>query len=736
MNLINKKERIDKQQVNDLIHCKVSLFKNDLIEQLRRLLDSELIDSNNLFESITTNLKELNDQRSRSLINKRKFSSSEDEEQDKLDSNSNSLESNDKLDSHEQTLNLNKILNNWTTNEEEKKDQETNLECNEKLINEKDVITSLNNHHHFNNNHHLLSPVASSKQQLSESIEKSFNETFSCLNGISVQLIGNIRLQLNTSSLDRSSLDNNLDSKLDKLDKQLISNDLLMISENNKNDKQTTTSLSAKLNSGGNDKMKEIDLECKEEDELKSKNFNIDKLIKDENKSSSRTFGLFLSNELNSSSKEFKNEFNNNKEMISKNQQLINQQLSASNDSSSSTISAISINDLHQNTQQQQQQQKLNFESKRRSSDSTTASASSDRDSLTPPNRKHLKTENNLNLSLNNNLNLLNSINNTINLNLSPYHLSPSLPQQHQQLNDILSPSETICYKTKKSNYLKLESNKKHDDKISTISYHKKFNPLTPPKTTTNSSNNSSTSSCSTGSSLTAINRSNQNQIRKPVTSSSSNENIASNLKMKKILKSYQDMASSSLNGPEYYENLAMIGNCYQKCNFKTLDPITAKIASAASSFLNNGGAAPDTQLLMNELIKLQLNRSEDSRSEITSLSINNLDNYLAKKSELIHNESPSNLRSKKSLDSENGKLSSTFLENERISCFNVGGEQRLCLPQILTTVLRTFTLRDINNVCDQFQIFCSRCNTEQLNMLKAASILPPGKPLSSSFFF
>jgi hypothetical protein len=40
-----------------------------------------------------------------------------------------------------------------------------------------------------------------------------------------------------------------------------------------------------------------------------------------------------------------------------------------------------------------------------------------------------------------------------------------------------------------------------------------------------------------------------------------------------------------------------------------------------------------------------------------------------------------------------------TLLEGESISCFVVGGEKRLCFPQILTTVLRPFSLPQINQV-------------------------------------
>lgn len=46
-----------------------------------------------------------------------------------------------------------------------------------------------------------------------------------------------------------------------------------------------------------------------------------------------------------------------------------------------------------------------------------------------------------------------------------------------------------------------------------------------------------------------------------------------------------------------------------------------------------------------------------------------------------------------------------TLLEGEYISCFVIGGEKRLCFPQILTSVLRPFNLHQINQV-SSFIIF------------------------------
>ncbi len=79
--------------------------------------------------------------------------------------------------------------------------------------------------------------------------------------------------------------------------------------------------------------------------------------------------------------------------------------------------------------------------------------------------------------------------------------------------------------------------------------------------------------------------------------------------------------------------------------------------------------------------------------------------------------------------DNSRSDKTDTALEGETIACFVVGGEKRLCLPQILNTVLRDFTLQQINNVCDDLHIFCSRCNQEQLDTLKLLGILPGKAP-------
>lgn len=75
--------------------------------------------------------------------------------------------------------------------------------------------------------------------------------------------------------------------------------------------------------------------------------------------------------------------------------------------------------------------------------------------------------------------------------------------------------------------------------------------------------------------------------------------------------------------------------------------------------------------------------------------------------------------------DTGRGVLYETVLEGKPIGCFLLGGEMRLCIPQILNNVLTDFTLDEINRIFDEQRIFCSQCTPEQLNEFKAAKILP-----------
>ena len=77
------------------------------------------------------------------------------------------------------------------------------------------------------------------------------------------------------------------------------------------------------------------------------------------------------------------------------------------------------------------------------------------------------------------------------------------------------------------------------------------------------------------------------------------------------------------------------------------------------------------------------------------------------------------------SSDTTWAELEETVIDGERISCFRVGGEPRLCLPQILNIVLERLSLKDINQACEELQIYCATCSPDQLQVLKESNVLP-----------
>ncbi|KAF2364653.1 Transforming protein Ski, partial [Trinorchestia longiramus] len=65
------------------------------------------------------------------------------------------------------------------------------------------------------------------------------------------------------------------------------------------------------------------------------------------------------------------------------------------------------------------------------------------------------------------------------------------------------------------------------------------------------------------------------------------------------------------------------------------------------------------------------------------------------------------------------------LLEGQKVSCFIVGGERRLCFPQVLYTSLKDFSMAQINAEIESLHIYLSLCSSRQLQMLKDACALP-----------
>ena len=69
--------------------------------------------------------------------------------------------------------------------------------------------------------------------------------------------------------------------------------------------------------------------------------------------------------------------------------------------------------------------------------------------------------------------------------------------------------------------------------------------------------------------------------------------------------------------------------------------------------------------------------------------------------------------------------LEETIINGQVIPCFNIGGEMRLCFPQILKQTLSAFHMEQICLACEELLIHVAPATNQQLSALKAAKVLP-----------
>lgn len=188
------------------------------------------------------------------------------------------------------------------------------------------------------------------------------------------------------------------------------------------------------------------------------------------------------------------------------------------------------------------------------------------------------------------------------------------------------------------------------------------------------------------------------------------NERQANNPHIKKVLKTYQMSAPRSLQGPNSVLDEpagAAVAVCSPKASISLIGDSTA-----ADS---NGRKTPSQQQQQQQQHQQQQHHHNHQQQE---------------QPHHQQQQPPMPLPPVLYVPDQSGcELFDTELEWEKIACFTVGGEMRLCLPQILNTVLRDFTLTQINQVCDELRIYCSRCTPEQLDVLKHCQILPATAP-------
>ncbi len=178
------------------------------------------------------------------------------------------------------------------------------------------------------------------------------------------------------------------------------------------------------------------------------------------------------------------------------------------------------------------------------------------------------------------------------------------------------------------------------------------------------------------------------------------NYEVAIHPKLKKILKTYRNQSQRNILGPQL-----------SPTNTTETRPSPAALTSsvyATSHALDH--------------------HHQTSTKQQAKFNYDDLDNWSAPppNSHIKHNVDT--LHQTQSALANTNKYD-TYLHGERITCFIVGGEKRLCLPEMLNYVLKDFTVQQINSVCEKLRIYCSRCTNDQLDTLKSNRLLPLSAP-------
>lgn len=184
---------------------------------------------------------------------------------------------------------------------------------------------------------------------------------------------------------------------------------------------------------------------------------------------------------------------------------------------------------------------------------------------------------------------------------------------------------------------------------------------------------------------------------------------------LRTVLKSYQDTATKSLHGPAGLSSLNHHHHYHHNLHYH---PASSKNDEPEDSCMDDEEA--------NHNHSSHRNNSNSNKSSSSSTSSEDEPAAVVVPPLPLSSELPPQPILTEPDTNGCGTLYETVLEGRRIGCFMLGGELRLCLPQVLNNVLMDFSLDQINSTCERLQIFCSQCTPDQLNEFKAAKILPP----------
>jgi hypothetical protein len=155
-----------------------------------------------------------------------------------------------------------------------------------------------------------------------------------------------------------------------------------------------------------------------------------------------------------------------------------------------------------------------------------------------------------------------------------------------------------------------------------------------------------------------------------------------------------------------------MIRRLREKQKMKNAAAVASVVANVAAVTTSGGRQFDPTPTTASAPISPASSSNTTSQQQTTSSTI--VEDVLLK---------PPPLMSRR--DTTSAELEETTINGQIIPCFNIGGEMRLCLPQIIQQILGDFHWEQICLACEELQIHVAPASTQQLVVLKGAGVLP-----------
>lgn len=214
------------------------------------------------------------------------------------------------------------------------------------------------------------------------------------------------------------------------------------------------------------------------------------------------------------------------------------------------------------------------------------------------------------------------------------------------------------------------------------------------------------------------------NQLSSSGSKNSKNTSSTTSSQLEHVLQRFQQSATMTLNGPSssdwlsYSRNLAAV--TAQNPNITDVAAALELAANSANINANSGNTSSAGGPSESTTLDLRIGNRAVSSSSATNKDSHLFTSLLSKPPFPI--QQPPLLTPP---DQDNCERSETLIEGENIACFSIGGEKRLCFPQIINIVLEGFTYQDIVDAIKELQIYSATCSTEQIEVLKRFNDIP-----------